>query len=49
MLWLGDNTYYREVDWDSKNRDLLPKTPIPAVLPELQPLLSKNAALFNLG
>ncbi|MAZ37930.1 MAG: phosphodiesterase [Crocinitomicaceae bacterium] len=40
MLWLGDNTYYREVDWDSKTGIYYRNTHTRS-LPELQPLLSK--------
>lgn len=40
MLWLGDNTYYREVDWTSKTGIYYRNTHTRSV-PELQPLLSK--------
>ncbi len=40
MLWLGDNTYLREVDWDSKSGIYYRNTHSRS-LPELQPLLSK--------
>lgn len=40
MLWLGDNTYYREVDWDSKFGIYYRNTHTRS-LPELQPLLGK--------
>ncbi len=39
MLWLGDNTYYREVDWDSKTGIYYRNTHTRSVS-ELQPLLS---------
>lgn len=38
MLWLGDNTYYREVDWNTKE-GLRYRWSHTRALPELQPLL----------
>lgn len=38
MLWLGDNTYLREVDWDSRT-GVLRRYAHTRALPELQPLL----------
>ena len=40
MLWLGDNTYYREVDWDSRTGIYYRNTHTRS-LPDLQPLLGK--------
>lgn len=40
MLWLGDNTYYREVDWDSRTGIYYRNTHTRS-LAELQPLLGK--------
>lgn len=40
MLWLGDNTYYREIDWDSRTGIYYRNTHTRS-LPELQPLLGK--------
>ena len=42
MLWLGDNTYYREVDWNTRT-GMLYRNSHTRKLPELQPLLSKMA------
>lgn len=42
MLWLGDNTYYREVDWNTRSGMLYRNTHT-RKLPELQPLLAKMA------
>ncbi len=41
MLWLGDNTYLREVDWDSRTGFLHRYTHTRS-LPELQPLLAST-------
>lgn len=38
MLWLGDNTYYREVDWHSRS-GMVHRLTHTRSLPELQPLL----------
>jgi alkaline phosphatase D len=38
MLWLGDNTYYREVDWDTRG-GMVHRYTHTRSLPELQPLL----------
>jgi alkaline phosphatase D len=38
MVWLGDNWYYREVDWDSWN-GIVKRITHTRSLPELQPLL----------
>lgn len=38
MVWLGDNWYYREADWDSWN-GILKRITHTRSLPELQPLL----------
>jgi alkaline phosphatase D len=38
MLWLGDNAYYREVDWDTRG-GMLHRYTHTRSLPELQPLL----------
>ncbi|MFQ3325760.1 MAG: alkaline phosphatase D [Salibacteraceae bacterium] len=48
MLWLGDNTYYREVDWDSRIGIYYRNTHTRS-LPELQPLLGKmhNYAIWD--
>jgi len=40
MLWLGDNTYYREVDWNTRT-GMLYRNSQTRKLPEMQPLLSK--------
>ena len=42
MLWLGDNTYYREVDWNTRTGMLYRNTHT-RKLPEMQALLSKMA------
>ena len=42
MLWLGDNTYLREADWDSKTGMLYRYTHTRS-LPELQPLLASSS------
>lgn len=42
MLWLGDNTYYREVDWNTRT-GMLYRNSHTRKLPELQPFLSKMA------
>ncbi|CAL2085364.1 alkaline phosphatase D family protein [Tenacibaculum sp. 190524A05c] len=41
MLWLGDNTYLREVDWDSR-KGFLHRYTHTRSLPELQPLLAST-------
>lgn len=41
MLWLGDNTYLREVDWDSRTGFLHRYTHTRS-LPEMQPLLAST-------
>lgn len=41
MLWLGDNTYYREVDWYSRS-GMLHRYTHTRSLPELQPLLASS-------
>jgi len=38
MLWLGDNTYYREIDWNTR-RGLRHRQTHTRSIPELQPLL----------
>ena len=40
MLWLGDNTYYREVDWNTRT-GMLYRNSHTRNLPEMQPLLSQ--------
>lgn len=40
MLWLGDNTYYREVDWNTRTGMIYRNTHTRSVK-ELQPLLAK--------
>ena len=42
MLWLGDNTYYREVDWNTRT-GMLYRNSHTRRLPEMQALLSKMA------
>lgn len=42
MLWLGDNTYYREVDWNTRT-GMLYRNSHTRKLPELQPFFSKMA------
>ena len=42
MLWLGDNTYYIDVDWNTRT-GMLYRNSHTRKLPELQPLLSKMA------
>ncbi|MDT8439866.1 MAG: alkaline phosphatase D family protein [Wenzhouxiangellaceae bacterium] len=39
MLWMGDNWYYREVDWDSRG-GLFARASTSRQLPEMQPLLT---------
>lgn len=48
MLWLGDNTYLREVDWDSRT-GILARNTHTRSLPELQPLLGSvhNYAIWD--
>jgi alkaline phosphatase D len=41
MLWLGDNTYYREVDWYARS-GMLHRYTHTRSLPELQPLLGST-------
>jgi alkaline phosphatase D len=41
MLWLGDNVYYREVDWDSRS-GMYKRYTHDRALPELQPLLANT-------
>ncbi|NUQ22387.1 MAG: alkaline phosphatase family protein [Saprospiraceae bacterium] len=41
MLWLGDNTYLREVDWNSRS-GILRRNTHTRSLPELQPLLAST-------
>ncbi|MEL7270993.1 MAG: alkaline phosphatase D family protein [Bacteroidota bacterium] len=41
MLWLGDNTYLREVDWNSRT-GILHRYTHTRSLPELQPLLAST-------
>ena len=41
MLWLGDNTYLREVDWNTRSGILYRNTHTRS-LPELQPLLAST-------
>lgn len=38
MLWLGDNTYYREIDWTTRSR-MMYRNSHTRSLPEMQPLL----------
>ncbi len=42
MLWLGDNTYLREPDWNSRT-GMLRRYSHTRALPELQPLLASTA------
>lgn len=48
MLWLGDNIYLREVDWDSRT-GILARNTHTRSLPELQPLLGSlhNYAIWD--
>lgn len=48
MLWLGDNTYLREVDWYSRS-GILHRYSHTRALPELQPLLAStlNYAIWD--
>ncbi len=48
MLWLGDNVYYREVDWYSRSGMIYRYTHSRAI-PELQPLLASvhNYAIWD--
>lgn len=41
MLWLGDNTYYREADWGTKTGMIYRNTHTRSI-PELQPLLAST-------
>lgn len=41
MLWLGDNTYFREVDWNTRE-GMLRRWTHTRSLPELQPLLGST-------
>ena len=41
MVWLGDNTYLREVDWDTRE-GILRRYSHTRALPELQPLLGST-------
>ena len=48
MLWLGDNTYLREADWDSRT-GIFHRYSHTRALPEMQPLLasSHNYAIWD--
>ncbi len=48
MLWLGDNTYYREPDWNTRT-GMLQRYTHTRSLPELQPLLAvaPNYAIWD--
>lgn len=48
MLWLGDNTYLREADWDSKT-GIYHRNTHSRAIPELQPLLGStmNIAIWD--
>ena len=48
MLWLGDNVYYREVDWTS-HQGMLHRNTHTRAIPELQPLLGSahNYAIWD--
>ncbi len=48
MIWLGDNTYYREIDWNTV-RGLLHRQTHTRSLPEMQPLLgaTHNYAIWD--
>lgn len=48
MLWLGDNTYLREADWNSRS-GILHRNTHTRSLPELQPLLASthNYAIWD--
>jgi alkaline phosphatase D len=48
MLWLGDNTYYREVDWYTRS-GMIHRFTHTRSLPELQPLLgaTHNYAIWD--
>lgn len=41
MLWLGDNVYYREVDWSTRS-GMMHRYTHTRALPELQPLLAST-------
>lgn len=48
MLWLGDNVYYREADWNTKTGIYYRYTQVRS-LPEMQPLMAKthNYAIWD--
>ena len=48
MLWLGDNTYLREVDWYTRTGFIHRYTHTRS-LPELQPLPGVDPPLCHLG